>query len=81
MKFIFSRPKKRKHKHNDKKEKEEKRRLIVDEEAKKHGGWWKITKFEEITGSIAIEFGKRTYIKSLDNGTFTLGAPHDEGFL
>lgn len=73
------RAKKRKHKHKDKKEKDEKRKLIVDDEAIAHGGWWKATKFEEITGSVAIEFGNRTYIKSLDNGTFTLGPPHDEG--
>lgn len=45
----------------------------------KHGGWWRTTKFDEIIGSVAIEFGKQTYIKSMDNGTFTLGAPHDEG--
>ena len=34
---------------------------------------------EEMTGSIAIEFGNQTYVKALDNGLFTLGAPHDEG--
>lgn len=45
----------------------------------KHGGWWKVDKFDDITGSVAIQFGNRTYIKSLDNGTFTLGPPHDEG--
>lgn len=28
---------------------------------------------------MAIQFGKRTYITALDNGLFTLGAPHDEG--
>lgn len=38
-----------------------------------------MTKLEEITGTVAIEFGKQTYIKCLDNGLFTLGAPHDEG--
>ena len=32
-----------------------------------------------MTGSIAIEFGNQTYVKALDNGLFTLGAPHDEG--
>lgn len=51
----------------------------MDEDALKHGGWWRATKFEDIVGSVAIQFGKRTYIKSLDNGLFTLGAPHDEG--
>lgn len=36
---------------------------------------------EEMTGSIAIEFGNQTYVKALDNGLFTLGAPHSEGQL
>lgn len=45
----------------------------------KHGGWWKANKFEDIIGTVAIQFGKQTYIKSLDNGLFTVGAPHDEG--
>lgn len=45
----------------------------------KHGGWWRITKVLEITGSVAIQFGNRTYVKALDTGLFTLGAPHDEG--
>ena len=36
-------------------------------------------KFEDITGSVALQFGNRTYITALDNGLFTLGAPHDEG--
>lgn len=78
--FYFShRTKKRKHKHKDRSEKTEKKRAIVDEDAVQHGGWWKAKKFEEITGTVAIQFGKQTYIKSLDNGLFTLGAPHDEG--
>lgn len=44
-----------------------------------HGNWWKVSSIEEISGPVAIEFGKHTYIKALDNGLFTLGAPHDEG--
>lgn len=76
--LFFVRNKKRKHK-KDKKEKGEKRKPIVDEDAVKHGGWWHTKKFEEITGPIAIEFGKQTYVKALDTGLFTLGAPHDEG--
>jgi len=28
---------------------------------------------------VAIEFGNQTYMKALDNGLFTLGAPHAEG--
>lgn len=73
-----SRAKKRKHK-KTKSEDKDKTHQIVDEDAIKHGSWWKTTKLEEITGSIAIEFNKQCYIKALDNGLFTLGAPHDEG--
>ena len=43
------------------------------------GGWWKVSAVSEITGTVAIQYGKQTYVKALDNGLFTLGAPHDEG--
>lgn len=43
------------------------------------GGWWKVKNVAEITGTVAIEFGNQTYMKALDNGLFTLGAPHAEG--
>lgn len=43
------------------------------------GGWWKATQVSEVTGTVAIEFGTNTYMKALDNGLFTLGAPHEEG--
>lgn len=43
------------------------------------GGWWKTSSAKEITGTVAIEFGKQTYVKALDNGLFTLGAPHSDG--
>ena len=33
----------------------------------------------EVTGCCALEFGNHMYVKSLDDGTFTLGAPHKEG--
>ncbi|KAB0347514.1 hypothetical protein FD754_012371 [Muntiacus muntjak] len=40
--------------------------------------WWTVTNFGEISGTIAIEMDKGTYIHALDNGLFTLGAPHKE---
>lgn len=43
------------------------------------GGWWKVKNVGEITGTVAIEFGNQTYMKALDNGLFTLGAPHPKG--
>jgi len=57
--------------------KEEEQQKDVEDTAK-HGGWWAAAKTEEITGPIAIEFGKQTYIKSLDDGQHILGPPHDE---
>ncbi|KAL1490706.1 hypothetical protein ABEB36_013359 [Hypothenemus hampei] len=44
----------------------------------KHGNWWKISKAEDIVGPVAIEFGNNVYVKALDNGLFTLGAPHND---
>uniref|UniRef100_A0A2I3SRT9 Protein FRG1 n=1 Tax=Pan troglodytes TaxID=9598 RepID=A0A2I3SRT9_PANTR len=37
-----------------------------------------ITNFGEISGTIAIEMDEGTYIHAIDNGLFTLGAPHKE---
>ncbi|KAL3278812.1 hypothetical protein HHI36_016334 [Cryptolaemus montrouzieri] len=70
-----NKPKKRKHK-----ERKIIQAPVVDKDALNHGNWWKTNKIEEITGSVAIEFGTNgTYVKALDNGLFTLGAPHDDG--
>ncbi|CAG9820081.1 unnamed protein product [Phaedon cochleariae] len=70
------RPKKRKLKSTNKKEKQAPE---IDEDSIAHGNWWKIIKTEQITGPIAIEFGNHTYVKALDNGLFSIGAPHTEG--
>lgn len=43
------------------------------------GIWWTVSNFGEISGTIAIEMDKGAYIHALDNGLFTLGAPHREG--
>uniref|UniRef100_A0A8C9GNI1 Protein FRG1 n=1 Tax=Piliocolobus tephrosceles TaxID=591936 RepID=A0A8C9GNI1_9PRIM len=40
--------------------------------------WWTVTNFGEISGTIAIEMDKGTYIHALDDGLFTLGAPYKE---
>lgn len=67
---------KRKHK-KDKREKHEKKpKIVVDEDALSFGGFWKCAKIEEINGSVAIQFGERSFVKSLDNGLFCLGSPH-----
>ncbi|XP_024080602.1 protein FRG1 [Cimex lectularius] len=50
-----------------------------DEDRSAHGGWGKVFSVKEIIGPVAIEFVTGTYVKALDNGLFTLGAPHDHG--
>ncbi|XP_028600517.1 protein FRG1 [Podarcis muralis] len=65
-----------------KKNKDKKRKRDEDAEDKLDivEGWWTVSNFGEITGTVAIEMGLGTYISALDNGLFTLGAPHkDEG--
>ncbi|XP_015594473.1 protein FRG1 homolog [Cephus cinctus] len=68
--------KKRKHK---KQGKDDESANNKDNDALLHGGWWKAKNVSEMTGTVTIEFGKQTYMKALDNGLFTLGAPHNEG--
>lgn len=67
----------KKKKHKDKKRKAE------DGEDKLDivGDWWKVKRFGEITGTVAIEMQNNCYVHALDTGLFTLGAPHqdDEG--
>ncbi|KAG6440810.1 protein FRG1 homolog [Manduca sexta] len=69
-------PKAKKRKHKKEKRTEDSK---VDEDLIRHNGWWKVEKIEDITGSISIEFGNNAYISALDNGLFTIGAPHGDG--
>ncbi|KAG8134693.1 putative Protein FRG1-like protein [Naja naja] len=62
------------------KDKKRKREEDAEDQLDIVEGWWTVTNFGEITGTVAIEMGLGTYINALDNGLFTLGAPHkDEG--
>lgn len=73
---ISKKHKKKKKKHRLDREPEEKSPKQID--AEEHGGWWSVRTFVEIEGTIAIEMGKNTYVHAMDNGLFTLGAPHKE---
>ncbi|EZA56889.1 hypothetical protein DMN91_000987 [Ooceraea biroi] len=75
LKGEKSRSKKRKSKTQEK----EREVTLEDKDTITHGGWWKVKNIVEITGTVAIEFGNQVYMKALDNGLFTLGAPHAEG--
>ncbi|XP_063242559.1 protein FRG1 homolog isoform X2 [Bacillus rossius redtenbacheri] len=72
---VCSHKKRKRNKHGD----GETDNPVEDTDTVKHGGWWRVSSVEQMVGSVAIEFGDQTYVKALDNGLFTLGAPHDEG--
>ncbi|EDW72871.1 uncharacterized protein Dwil_GK17238 [Drosophila willistoni] len=74
-----SKKRKRDKEHNDKPEGSKKPKTQIDQDAEDHGGWWSTKAAVDITGTVAIEFGERCYLKALDNGLFTLGAPHNQG--
>ncbi|XP_028932162.1 protein FRG1 [Ornithorhynchus anatinus] len=61
-----------------KKNKDKKRKREENEESKLDivGSWWAVRQFGEISGTVAIEMDRGAYVHALDNGLFTLGAPH-----
>lgn len=65
---------------NKKKHKNKKRKLDDSEENKLDivGNWWTVKCFGDISGMVAIEMDKGAYIHALDNGLFTIGAPHTD---
>lgn len=68
----------KKHKKKRKREHEEGGQASSEKtkDAEEHGGWWAVTEFRNIKGNVAIEMGPKTFLFSMDNGLFTLGAPH-----
>ena len=71
--------KKRHHDTEDLSKKEKKKvKSAEKQDVADHGGWWQAKELKHITGPVAIEFNN-CYIKTLDNGGFTLGAPKDQG--
>ncbi|KAK9498404.1 hypothetical protein O3M35_003044 [Rhynocoris fuscipes] len=72
-------PNKKKKKDKKKKKENDAEEPQKDEDRIVHGGWAKIDNIRDITGSVAIEFGHKTYVTALDNGLFTLGMPHNDG--
>jgi len=78
-KNVPSKKKKRKAAEGSEEAADKFRILKLKEDTAKHGGWWAASKFDDISGIVAVEFGDGSYVKCLDDGTFTLGAPHGDG--
>ncbi|OTF78037.1 FRG1-like protein, partial [Euroglyphus maynei] len=53
--------------------------MVDFDDAAQHGNWFRVDRFEQITGSICIEFSPYQYARALDNGNLTLGIPHTQG--
>ena len=72
--------KKEKKKKRDKQEADDARKAKKAEmsDRAKHGGWWAATELKHVTGPVAIQL-KGSFVKSVDDGTFTIGAPHGDG--
>lgn len=70
--------KKREREESDLHRERKKQRSEEQLDRQKHGGWWSTKELKHITGPIAIQI-KGCFVKAVDDGTFTLGPPHDEG--
>lgn len=82
LKGEKSKHKKAKKRRHDDEEAEKQKKLKNQFEAdrQKHGGWWSASQFKHISGAVSIEFGSDgCYIRALDDGSFSLSAPHDDG--
>lgn len=72
--------KKHKHKkHKRSKDEDASRKDFDKEDELSHGGSWLVGSYEQITGSIVVEFKEQMYMHCLENGVFVLGAPHQPG--
>jgi protein FRG1 len=71
---------KKREKERDEAKDERKRRKTEDQaDRTQHGGWWRTTSFRHITGPVALQLRPSSYVRTLDDGGFTLGAPHGDG--
>jgi len=61
-------------------ERAERKKRKTEEQAdrEKHGGWWAAKDFSHVNGPVAFQL-KGCYVRTLDDGSFTLGAPHGDG--
>ncbi|XP_068731590.1 protein FRG1-like [Montipora capricornis] len=67
----------RKKKKKKKREREEDE--LTDTDALRHGGWRKVETFAEVSGNIALQTVKKSYIEALNTGLFTVGELREDG--
>lgn len=70
---------------SSRKRKQKKRKRERDEEeptdldALRHGGWRKIDRFSEVSGNVALQTFRKSYIEALSSGLFTVGEIREDG--
>lgn len=80
LKLKGEKKKKKKNKRERDDDESDQRSSTIDfNDAQLHGNWFKVDKFEQITGSVCIEFSPFQYVRALDNGNLILGSPHSPG--
>ena len=67
---------KKKHK---KKKREREEEEPTDADTLRHGGWRKVENFHEVSGNIALQTFKKSYVEALNSGLFTVGELRDDG--
>lgn len=68
------------HKKKNKKRKHEKvAEDPSDMDTIRHGGWRKLENFHEVTGNVALQTCKKSYIEASNTGQFSVGEPRDDG--
>lgn len=76
LKGLEDPSKKKKHKKNKRKREEE---TPVDADSLRHGGWRKLENAIEVTGNIALQTYRNSYVEATDTGSFVVGEPRDDG--
>ena len=64
---------------NKKRKREKEEEEPTDVDALRHGGWRKVENFAEVSGNIALQTYKKSYIEALNSGMFTVGELREDG--
>eukprot|EP00095_Tigriopus_kingsejongensis_P001700 maker-scaffold1305_size49401-snap-gene-0.19 protein:Tk01700 transcript:maker-scaffold1305_size49401-snap-gene-0.19-mRNA-1 annotation:"frg1-like protein" len=70
--------KKREHDQDEHEKLKRQKKNEAKQDMDNHGGWWGVSELKHVSGPIAIQI-KGCFVKACDDGSFTIGAPHDEG--
>ena len=76
LKGLDDSSRKRKHR---KKKREREEEEPTDLDALRHGGWRKVENFAEVSGNVALQTYKKSYLEATNSGMFTLGELRDDG--